>query len=74
MWNFAYTQKKIISASIKTLQIRFFTFVSSKVVYFKKHLVSIAPLGKDVFTAIKCSYGRQTVKLAAEAMTEPLQT
>ena len=31
-----------------------FTLISSKVVYFKKHLVSIAPLGNEACNAIKC--------------------
>ena len=32
-----------------------FIFASSKVVYFKKHLLSIEPLGKEVSTAIERS-------------------
>ena len=35
---------------------RTFTFIASKVFYFKKHCISIiAPLGSDVSTAIKYS-------------------
>ena len=32
-----------------------FTFISSKLVYFSKHVTSIAPLGNKFSTAIKCS-------------------
>ena len=32
-----------------------FTFIRSKVVYFKKNLASIAFLGNKAFTAVKCS-------------------
>ena len=52
MWNFAYMQKKIISASIKTTN-QTFTFVSSKVV--NKHLASTTQLGNEVSTALKYS-------------------
>ena len=54
--------------------IQTFIFISSKVVYFKKHLVSIAPLENKVFTVSNILYCRQTITLAAGAIVEPLQT
>ena len=52
MRNSAYTQKRIVYASIKTLQIE---LLPSSARYVARGISSIAPLGSEVSTAIKCS-------------------
>ena len=60
MWNSAYTQKRIISASIKTLP---FTFISCKVVYLLRSIThikyTVAPLGNKVPLPLNVPYRRQ---------------
>ena len=51
-----------------------FTFISSKVVYFKKYHTSTASLGNEVSTTVKYSDHRQTIKFAAGPMAEPHPT
>ena len=64
MQNYTYTQK-MISAHIKIFSNQTFTFISSKLVYFKKHLTYqiLAPLGNEPLP-LNVSYCRQTNKLA----------
>ena len=56
MRNSAYTQKSIVSASIKIVQLNFYSYQQqSSLFYTAIQISSIAPLGNKVSTAIKCS-------------------
>ena len=50
-----YTSRKNHLCFYKNSTNQTFTFISNKVVYFKKHLASTAPFGKELSNAITCS-------------------
>ena len=54
MWNFAYTHKKLISASIKTLQFKLLPFSAAKKFTLRSILHIVRPSGNKISTAIKC--------------------
>ena len=76
MQNSTYTQEKIISASVKTLQIKLFLLSPAMLFTLRSACMSsIATLVNKVYTAIKnVPYCHQTINLAVGAMVESLHT
>ena len=76
MRNSTYTQEKVISASVKTLQIKIFPLSPTMLFTLRSVCMSrVAPLGNEVSTAIKnVPYRHQTIKFAVGAIMEPLQS
>ena len=59
----------------KNSRVQAFTFINSKVVYFKKHLISSTGTQETKFPLpLNVSYHGQTIVLGVGAMTEPLYT
>ena len=76
MWNFSYMYKRLVFVSIKNSTIQTVTYISRKVVYFKKHLIyQVQDPHETTFPQpLNVSYCCQKIKLAVGAMTEPLRT
>ena len=76
MQNSTYTQEKIISASVKTLQIKLFLLSPTMLFTLRSACMSsIATLVNKVYTAIKnVPYCHQTINLAVGTMVESLHT
>ena len=76
MQNSTYTQEKIISASVKTLQIKLFLLSPAMLFTLRSACMSsIATLVNKVYTAIKnVPYCHQTINLAVGTIVESLHT
>ena len=73
MRNSTYTQEKVISASVKTLQIKIFPLSPAMLFTLRSVCMSsVAPLGSEVVKNVP--YRHQTIKFAVEAIMEPLQS
>ena len=74
MQNSTYTQEKIISASVKTLQIKLFLLSPAMLFTLRSACMSsIATLVNKVYTAIKnVPYCHQTINLAVGTIVESL--
>ena len=74
MQNSTYTQKKIISASEKTLQIKLFS-LSPAMLFTLRSILLVKYSNFRKQTAIKSiAYCHQTIKLAVETIVESLHT
>ena len=76
MWNSTHALKTYL-CFYKNSTIQTFTLISSKVVYFKKHITYLAYLNPREMKCplpLNVSNPCQTIKVAAGEMTEPVHT